>query len=339
MSVKALTWAFDQVTELPVDKLVLLALADYANDAHECWPSRRVLASRAMCSTDTVDRVLKRLQVLGCIKKELRLSDRAGKTSSMYTLVGMKGDTQQDVAPRPQIAATPSNKTLAASLPPPLAADCGHPSRNDAATLAAQDAATGTTTEPSVESKKSCRLATTEGTGEAFEAFRLYNLTAQRIGLPTARSLTPQRKRSLDARLREHGLDGWMTAMANLAASKHCRGENDRGWRADFEFCLQAKSLARLIEGAYGMAAQNLAKPTDPDPVNGVKWGWWRPKAETYRAWSTDEWEKALERYPPNGTWPWWQIGPPPGNPECLVPPSIVERNNWADVYRGQITH
>ena len=154
-----------------------------------------------------------------------------------------------------------------------------------------------------------------------------------------ARSLTPQRKRSLEARLREHGLDGWRTAMANLTSSKHCRGENDRGWRADFEFCLQAKSLARLIEGAYGTAIHEIAKPSDPNPVNGVAWGWWRPKAETYKAWPVDKWESALKRYPPNGTWPWWQIGPPPGDPECLVPAEIISKHGWVEIYRGKITH
>jgi len=36
-----------------------------------------------------------------------------------------------------------------------------------------------------------------------------------------------------------------------MAASAFCRGENDRGWRADLDFLCQPKSFNGLIEGKY----------------------------------------------------------------------------------------
>jgi hypothetical protein len=39
--------------------------------------------------------------------------------------------------------------------------------------------------------------------------------------------------------------------MDALERSAFCRGENDRGWRADFDFLLQPKSFTKLLEGAY----------------------------------------------------------------------------------------
>lgn len=72
------------------------------------------------------------------------------------------------------------------------------------------------------------------------------------LGFPAVRKMTPQRKRSLAARRREFPrIEDWQCAFSALERSQFCRGENDRGWRADFDFLCQSKSLTKLIEGAY----------------------------------------------------------------------------------------
>lgn len=99
-------------------------------------------------------------------------------------------------------------------------------------------------------------VAQPTSSNDALEAFRAYNELAQRIGLPMARSLTPGRKRSIDARLRENGgLEGWAIALANVERSAFLRGNNQRRWRADLDFLLQARSLPRVIDGGYGNGA------------------------------------------------------------------------------------
>lgn len=123
MSSRATHWALQQMTELPVDKLILIALADFADENHQCFPSRKKLAIIGMCSVDTVDRALGRLIEAGFVSKSERHSDRGGLTSNSYTL-HVETPSRNLRLPQPQIAAT-------------LAAP-------DAATLAAQDAATGT---------------------------------------------------------------------------------------------------------------------------------------------------------------------------------------------------
>lgn len=70
-------------------------------------------------------------------------------------------------------------------------------------------------------------------------------------GFPAIRKITGQRERLLRARLKDSTLDEWMQAMSALERSAFCRGENDRGWRADFDFLLQPKSFTKLLEGAY----------------------------------------------------------------------------------------
>jgi len=46
-------------------------------------------------------------------------------------------------------------------------------------------------------------------------------------------------------------LEDWSTAMAAIYNSKFLCRENDRGWKADFDFLLQPKSFVKLLEGAY----------------------------------------------------------------------------------------
>lgn len=90
----------------------------------------------------------------------------------------------------------------------------------------------------------------------ALEAFELYNAMAEKIGLPQARTLTPQRRKSLIARLREHGgIEAWKIALANVEKSAFLQGQNDRGWRADFDFLLQAARFTKVVEGTYGNGA------------------------------------------------------------------------------------
>lgn len=91
---------------------------------------------------------------------------------------------------------------------------------------------------------------------QALDAFRAYNELAQKIGLPIARTLTPQRRKNLCARLREHGgMDAWQTALSNIERSAFLRGNNARGWRADFDFLLSASKFAKVVDGVYGNGA------------------------------------------------------------------------------------
>jgi uncharacterized protein YdaU (DUF1376 family) len=72
------------------------------------------------------------------------------------------------------------------------------------------------------------------------------------LGFPPVRKMTPARKRSLKARMREFpDIGDWQKAFSALERSNFCKGDNDRGWRADFDFLCQSKSLTKLIEGAY----------------------------------------------------------------------------------------
>lgn len=79
-----------------------------------------------------------------------------------------------------------------------------------------------------------------------------YNETAGLVGIPQCQRLTEKRRKALKARLRDAGgIEGWGAALGKLSESSFCRGKNDRGWTADFDFLLQESSFTRLMEGYY----------------------------------------------------------------------------------------
>lgn len=78
MSIKAISWAFKQKCGTPAEKLVLLALADYANDEGECWPGQEHIAEKTDLVRETVLRLLRSLEKQTLITS-LRKKDKVGR--------------------------------------------------------------------------------------------------------------------------------------------------------------------------------------------------------------------------------------------------------------------
>jgi uncharacterized protein YdaU (DUF1376 family) len=105
---------------------------------------------------------------------------------------------------------------------------------------------------------------------EALEAFQLYNDLAQKVGIPTATTLTPKRKRGILARLREHGgIEAWKAALTNIERSPFLCGKNDRGWTADLDFLLQAARFTKIVEGGYSNS-NGMWRPAPRSAGQGV---------------------------------------------------------------------
>ncbi len=102
----------------------------------------------------------------------------------------------------------------------------------------------------------------------ARDAFREWQDFAKAHGLPSPRDasfdglagkIAQRMQEHADEPSREAMLRVWRMALAYVAKSKHCRGDNDRGWKADIEFLCRREKFARLISGSYG----NGAAPMD----------------------------------------------------------------------------
>lgn len=92
MSVRASTWAWSLEEVMGSEALVLLALADQANDEGFCWPSQEKLAPKARQSVSTLRRSLRSLEKMGLLTTITRSSTR-GRRSNVYLLhIGAKPD-------------------------------------------------------------------------------------------------------------------------------------------------------------------------------------------------------------------------------------------------------
>lgn len=92
MSVRASTWAWSLEEVMGSEALVLLALADQANDEGLCWPSQEKLAPKARQSVSTLRRSLRSLEKMGLLTTITRSSTR-GRRSNLYLLhIGAKPD-------------------------------------------------------------------------------------------------------------------------------------------------------------------------------------------------------------------------------------------------------
>lgn len=78
-----------------------------------------------------------------------------------------------------------------------------------------------------------------------------FNLMAGEAGLPKAR-MTPERRKKLTTFTRRHRVEDITEAIWRIPQTPFLCGENDRGWKADFDFLLQPKSFNRILEGSYG---------------------------------------------------------------------------------------
>ncbi|TXE25414.1 helix-turn-helix domain-containing protein [Serratia marcescens] len=85
----------------PLRKLVLIKMADNANDDGECWPSYQHIADHCECSKSAVKAHITALITMGLLSKENRLGSNNGKgnTSNIYQLTLGNPVSSENTAP------------------------------------------------------------------------------------------------------------------------------------------------------------------------------------------------------------------------------------------------
>jgi hypothetical protein len=80
----------------------------------------------------------------------------------------------------------------------------------------------------------------------------LFNLWNQIIKEPRATVMNNSREAKCRLRLKERSLDEWRVVLEKLKASAFCTGDNNRGWRADFDWIISNDTNAlKVIEGKF----------------------------------------------------------------------------------------
>lgn len=77
----------------------------------------------------------------------------------------------------------------------------------------------------------------------------LYNEICK--NLPKASSITEKRRKSINARLREHGYEKVIQMLKIASKSNFLAGENNRGWIADIDWLFRPERFVNILEGKY----------------------------------------------------------------------------------------
>lgn len=86
MSAESTFWALKSKTGNPYSKMILLALANYSNHLHQCFPSAKTLAEDTEMSVRSVQKWLKELEKNGFMKIENQYQEKR-QTTSLFTLL------------------------------------------------------------------------------------------------------------------------------------------------------------------------------------------------------------------------------------------------------------
>lgn len=93
---------------------------------------------------------------------------------------------------------------------------------------------------------------------------RAWNSLADEADLAKVQRLTGPRLSKLYKRLAEiGGLEGWYQACDEIRQSRFLRGDNNRGWKINFDFMLSQTSLTKLMEGNYRDRARQNSELND----------------------------------------------------------------------------
>lgn len=227
-------------------------LVNHINDeTGECFPSEERLAGQLNIHERTVRRGVRQLFDAGWFTKERRGRGGTQYYANYENRAGMSGITTEEN--RAGVSGITTGENRAG-----MSGKDGEKNRTKLsvnADKAVQRNRTILPAEPKGEPLHEPQVSppgVPPAVDDAAMAVRLWNDLAERIGHPKVQVVSKARHKSVVKRLAEcGGLDGWRVALSKVEASAFLRGNNDRGWRADFDFMLQAKSFTRLMEGSY----------------------------------------------------------------------------------------
>lgn len=220
MSIKLMTAVWERDDLSSTQKLVLLALADWANDEGLCWPSIARICTKASLKQRAVQMAIRSLEDAGFIRRD----EVMGKGNKYWLTI------------------PPHEMHPCTTFTPPLHEMHPTPALNAPNTSINHQLPINVDNAPSDD----------DAPVSPDEVLEYWNTLAGRHGLPKISKLTPARKQRLKARIKEFPeIESWATAFKNIERSAFLRGDNDRGWKANFDFLLQPGSFVKLIEGVY----------------------------------------------------------------------------------------
>jgi len=134
---------------------------------------------------------------------------------------------------------------------------------------------------------------------DLFSFIRIY---FKKIELPVPESLTQAREKKLKNILKQcENVDEFKDVLKKIKDSPFLLGNNDRGWRVNFDWLLNTNNFIKIKENSY--TGSKLLP--DESPLNA--------------------WETRMDMWKKNKRWYENQWGPPPNHPRTAVPKKYRE--------------
>lgn len=263
MSGKVVSWAFEQKTGSQAAKLVLVKLADNANDHGFCWTGIKKIIEHTELKQATVYKYVTLLEKLGLMKRLDALHPEHGypieafqlAVPAEWQLIPPRGKAKGQIPPGGKTIPPhgkeipPGGKTI-----PPGGMHIDEPSSEPPI-------------EPSDEPETAAPVA-----GDLFGgdpppvltkaeildlAFGAYDQAAGRLGWGECQARTDTRRKKLARRIEDAGgLDGWTAALEKSEVSDFLMGKtpprpDQPRFKLDIDFLLQQSSFVKLMEGKY----------------------------------------------------------------------------------------
>lgn len=93
------------------------------------------------------------------------------------------------------------------------------------------------------------------------EVVELYNSIC--VDLPLVRTITSARIKTIKTRLRDHPIEELKELFEVAQATPFIKGENDRGWKANFDWLMNEANMTKVLEGYYNKSTKRTETAED----------------------------------------------------------------------------
>lgn len=229
-------WTDDELSR--TDLRVLLAISAHCRKTdREAWPSQSTIANLLSISRESVSRSVGNLERRGHLRVERVFGDRGEQRSNRYfvPLDGINWSDQSDTPPvsKPSHPPYQDNHTPLSSVDtPPVITVITH-NRERLTENVEQESPVVPKTE-----------------NQMAEAVKVWNEMARANDLPVCMKAVGKRAVSIQARLKEIGLDGWKALVASIPDQPFLVGKV-KDFKADIDFVVSPSGFTKILEGKY----------------------------------------------------------------------------------------
>jgi len=90
------------------------------------------------------------------------------------------------------------------------------------------------------------------------------------VDLPSIKAMSDKRKKMINARVKEYGIDQVKEAFTIAQASDYLKGKNDREWKASFDWIMDPNNFIKVIEGNYSRNGNGKKETKSTGFINGI---------------------------------------------------------------------